>query len=78
MVTKGDIENLCSINQDFISKLFDDFFYERKIKIESLINFSCDEYYNNCDIRKIEIKKGKTYEGFINLALGKIVNYYLD
>lgn len=78
MNLKDELEKLCLIEKSFIDELFQDFFSVNNLVLTDLVDLSCKDYYNNCEIIKIEIKDWKNYNDFIEKSLEKITNYYLD
>ncbi len=51
-----DIRDFCTIKKTDFDGIFDDFFLKRSLKIGDLLKLDDAEYYQNCDIFKIEIK----------------------
>lgn len=78
MSIKDDVEDLCQIDDIFINEIFDYFFDKKNIEAKDLDFFDTLKHYDNFEIIKIEIKDWKTYDQFIEKALTKITNYYLD
>lgn len=78
MCIKNDLESLCKIDSSFINEIFDYFFDSLILKAENLEFFDNSKHYSNFEVIKIEVKNWKTYDDFIETALTKITNYYLD
>lgn len=78
MSDNENLADICSVKMADFSELFDLFFDVRKIDISSKIDFRDPIFYQKCLITKIEVKKWKTYDQFLDKALEKIVEYYLD
>jgi hypothetical protein len=78
MPTNENLADICSVKMTDFSELFDLFFDVRKIDISSKIDFRDPIFYQKCLITKIEVKEWKTYDQFLDKALEKIVEYYLD